>query len=74
MPFYQYWLILIIVILVIISIHNITKMIIFINKNKYPKIDEDDSLNKSLRNMLISIGLLSIISLVYIMLVFKLFS
>ena len=74
MQFYQYWIILIIIVLVIVSIRNITKMIIFISKNKYPKIDKDDSLNKNLRNMLISIGLLSIIVLVYVMLIFKQFT
>ena len=71
MKFYQYWLIIIIAILVIISIHNITKMIILISKNKYPKIDNDDVLNRNIRNLFVSIGLLSVISLVYIFLVFK---
>ena len=74
MQFYQYWLVLIIIFLVIISLYNIIKMILFINKNKYPKIDKDDSLNSHLRNMLISIGLLSIIVLVYVLLIFKQFS
>ena len=74
MQFYQYWLMLIIFVLVIISIRNIIKMIIFIGKNKYPKIDKDDSLNRHLRNMLLSIGLLSIIVLVYVLLLFKQFT
>lgn len=74
MQFYQYWLILIIALLVIISIYNIVKMVLFISKNKYPKIDKDDSLNKHLRNMLISIGLLSVMALVYVLLIFKQFS
>ena len=74
MQFYQYWLILIIILLVIISLYNIVKMIIFVTKNKYPKIDKDDSLNRHLRNMLVSIGLLSVIVLVYVLLIFKQFS
>ena len=71
MKFYQYWLVVIIIIFVIISIYNISKMIILINKSKYPKIDKDDLLNRNIRNLLISIGLLSITSLVYIMLIFS---
>ena len=69
--FSQYWLVLIIIILVVISIHNITKMIILISKSRYPKIDKNDILNRNIRNLLISIGLLSVVSLVYIMLVFR---
>jgi len=71
MQFYQYWLVLFIVVLVLLSIHNITRMIIFISKSKYPKIDKDDSLNKNIRNLLVSIGLLSIVVLIYILLVFS---
>ena len=70
MQFYQYWLVLIIII-VVISIHNITKMIIVISKSRYPKIDKNDILNRNIRNLLVSIGLLSIVSLTYIMLVFR---
>ena len=69
--FSQYWLVLIIIVLVVISIHNITKMIILISKSRYPKIDKNDILNRNIRNLLISIGLLSVVSLVYIMLVFR---
>ncbi|MBR1416533.1 MAG: hypothetical protein IJ572_01795 [Bacilli bacterium] len=71
MKFYQYWLIIIIALLVIISIYNIIKMIVLISKSKYPKIDNDDVLNRNIRNLLVSIGLLSVIALVYIFLVFK---
>ena len=71
MNFSQYWLVLIIIILVVISIHNITKMIILISKSRYPKIDKNDILNRNIRNLLISIGLLSVVSLVYILLVFR---
>lgn len=70
MQFYQYWLIIIVVILVAISIKNIAKMVTFISKSKYPKIDNDDLLNRNIRNLFVSIGLLSICSLIYIMIVF----
>ena len=70
MQFYQYWLILITIILVLISIYNVTKMIVLLSRTKYPKIDKDDILNSNIRNLFISIGLLSVCSLVYIMLVF----
>ena len=46
-------------------------MIVFLSKSKYPKIDKDDTLNSYLRNLLISVGLLSVISLVYIIIVFS---
>ena len=70
MQFYQYWLIIITVILVLISIYNIIKMVLVVSKNKYPKIDYNDILNANIRNLLISIGLLSVFALVYIMLIF----
>ena len=70
MQFYQYWIVAIVFVLVIISLRNIIKMIIFISKNKYPKIDNNDILNRNIRNLLLSIGLLSVVSLVYIMLIF----
>ena len=38
---------------------------------KYPKIDKDDLLNRNIRNLLVSVGLLSVVSLVYIILVFS---
>ena len=69
MQFYQYWLVIIVFVLVFISIFNITKMCIFISKNKYPKIDNNDILNSNIRNLFISVGLLSICSLVYILLI-----
>lgn len=71
MQFSEYWIIIIVVLLVIISVYNIAKMVVYLNKAKYPKIDKDDILNRNIRNLLISVGLLSIVSLVYIMLVFK---
>ena len=70
MQFYQYWLVVIVFILMFISLYNIVKIGIFVSRNKYPKIDKNDMLNSSIRNMFISIGLLSVCSLVYIMLVF----
>ncbi len=70
MQFYQYWLVVIVFILMFISLYNIVKISIFVSRNKYPKIDKNDMLNSSLRNMFISIGLLSVCSLVYVMLVF----
>ena len=69
MQFYQYWMIIIVLVLVIISIHNIVKMCVFISKNKYPKIDNNDILNSNIRNLFISVGLLSVCSLVYILLI-----
>ena len=71
MNFSSYWIILITVILVLISIYNIAKMIVFLSKHKYPKIDKDDSLNSNIRNLLVSVALLSVVSLVYIILVFS---
>ena len=71
MQFSSYWIIIITVILVLISVYNIAKMIVFLSKTKYPKIDKDDTLNSYLRNLLISVGLLSVISLVYIIIVFS---
>ena len=71
MKFYQYWIILIIVLLVLISIFNITKMIILIKDNKDDTFAPSVELNKNMRNLLISIALLSIVSLVYIIMVFK---
>lgn len=71
MKFYQYWIILIIVLLVFISIYNITKMIVLISSNKDETFAPSVELNKNIRNLLISIALLSIISLVYIIIVFK---
>ena len=71
MQFSSYWIIIITVILVLISIYNISKMIVYLSKNKYPKIDKDDILNRNIRNLLVSVGLLSVVSLIYIMLVFS---
>ena len=71
MKFYQYWIILIIVLLVFISIYNITKMIVLINDNKDDTFAPSVELNKNIRNLLISIALLALISLVYILMIFK---
>lgn len=71
MHFSSYWIIIIIVILVLITIYNVAKMIVFLSKTKMPKIDRDDSLNSNIRNLLVSVGLLSLVSLVYILLIFS---
>ena len=71
MKYYQYWIILIIVLLVFISICNITKMIILIGDNKDDTFAPSVELNKNIRNLLISVALLSLVSLVYILMVFK---
>ncbi len=70
MQFYQYWLVVIVFLLVFVSLFNIIKMFVFISRNKYPKIDNNDMLNSNIRNLFLSVGLLSVCSLVYIMLVF----
>ncbi len=70
MQFYQYWLLVITFILVFISLFNIVKMFIFISRSKYPKIDNDDMLNSYIRNLFLSVGLLSVCSFVYIMIIF----
>ena len=73
MQFSSYWIIIITVILVLISVYNIAKMIVFLSKAKMPKIDKDDTLNSNIRNLLVSVGLLSVVSLVYIILIFSKF-
>ncbi len=70
MQFYQYWLVVIVFLLMFLSLFNIVKMFVFLCRNKYPKIDNDDILNRNIRNLFISVGLLSVCSLVYIMLIF----
>lgn len=70
MKFYQYWIIIITVILVFISIINIAKMIMLINKDNSKKIEKNKELDVNIRNLLVSIALLSITSLVYIILIF----
>ena len=70
MKFYQYWIIIITIILVSITLFNISKMILAINKNTYSK-EESKEMDKNVRNLLISMALLSIMSLIYILLVFK---
>ncbi len=70
MQFYQYWILVITLVLMIISIFNIAKMFVFISKSKYPKIDQNDMLNSNIRNLFLSVGLLSVVSFVYIMMVF----
>ena len=69
--FYQYWIILIVVVLVLISIFNIVKMIALISESKDDVIPTSKELNSNIRNLLISIALLSLTSLIYIILIFK---
>lgn len=69
--FYQYWIILIVVVLVLISIFNIVKMIALISESKDDIIPTSKELNSNIRNLLISIALLSLTSLIYIILIFK---
>ena len=71
MKFYQYWIIIIVVLLVLISIFNIIKMVSLITNTKDDYISPSKELNKNIRNLLISIALLSVISLVYIIIIFK---
>ena len=71
MQFYQYWLVIFIVIFVIISIVNITKMLILVSDKKYVQAKKDDSLNQGIRNLLISIGILMIVSLIFIIMSFS---
>ena len=71
MKFYQYWIILIVVVLVLISIFNIVKMIALISESKDDVIPTSKELNSNIRNLLISIALLSLTSLIYIILIFK---
>lgn len=71
MKFYQYWIIIITVILVLVTVYNIAKMVILISQNKTDKISPSTELNKNIRNLLISMALLSLVSLVYIILIFK---
>ena len=69
MKFYQYWIIIIVVVLVLVSIYNIAKMIVLISENKGKKLSSE--VNKDMRNLLVSIALLSLVSLVYIIIIFK---
>lgn len=70
MLFYQYWLVLIIVILTLISIINISKMLVILNKDKGSMIPKTVELNKNIRNLLLSMALLTIVTLIFIILVF----
>lgn len=70
MKFYQYWIIIITIVLVFISIFNITKMILLINKDNSNKIEKNKELDVNIRNLLISMALLSITSLIYIIFIF----
>ena len=70
MQFYQYWLVMLVVILVIITIVNITKMLMFVSNKKYEQAKKDDSLSRGIRNLLVSVGLLCVVSLVFIILTF----
>ena len=71
MKFYQYWIIIIVVILVLVSIYNIAKMIALISETKGNKLAQSKEVNKDMRNLLVSIALLSLVSLVYIIIIFK---
>lgn len=70
MLFYQYWLVLIIVILTLISIINISKMLVILSKDKGSMIPKTVELNKNIRNLLLSMALLTIVTLIFIILVF----
>lgn len=70
MKFYQYWIIIITIVLVLLSIINIAKMIMLINKDNSKKIEKNKELDVNIRNLLVSIALLSITSLIYIILIF----
>ena len=70
MKFYQYWIIIIAVVLVFLSVFNITKMVVLINREKGTKLEHTKELDVNLRNLLISMALLSLTSLVYIILIF----
>jgi NADH:ubiquinone oxidoreductase subunit 5 (subunit L)/multisubunit Na+/H+ antiporter MnhA subunit len=70
MKFYQYWIIVIAIILVFLTIFNITKMIMLLNKEKGDKLEQTKELNVNIRNLLISMALLSLTSLIYIILIF----
>lgn len=71
MNFAQYCILITASILVIITLFNLTKMIGMISKNSNSKFNEqDEELNANLRNLFISVGLLSICSLIFIILVF----
>jgi hypothetical protein len=71
MKFYQYWLIIIVAILVIITVVNIAKMIMIIGKDNEKKLTASKELNIDIRNLLISMALLSLISFIYIIMIFK---
>ena len=46
-------------------------MIILISESKDNKISPSSEVNKNMRNLLVSIALLSLVSLVYIIIIFK---
>lgn len=68
MNFYQYWIVLIILFLVIITLINIIKMLGIFNENSFKN---NDLVKKNLTNLFISLAFLSITSLVYILMVFN---
>ena len=70
MQFYQYWIILFVILFVVISIINIAKMIVYISKNKSEELEKNEELKKNIRNLLVSIGLLSVTAIIYILLIF----
>ena len=72
MKFYQYWLLVITILLVAITVYNISKTIIIFSKNMEKRnVSQNKDLNNSIVNLLLSTALLSIISLLFIVLAFN---
>jgi len=72
MKFYQYWLLVITILLVAITVYNISKTIIIFSKNMEKRnVSQNKDLNNSIVNLLLSTALLSIISLLFIILAFN---
>lgn len=67
MNFAQYCILLLASLFVIITVINLSKMVVLITKETKNNSQELDS---GIRNLLISVGLLSIASFIYIVLVF----
>lgn len=67
MNFAQYCILLLAALLVVITVVNLSKMVVLITKETKNSSKELDS---GIRNLLISVGLLSIASFIYIVLVF----
>ena len=67
MNFAQYCILLLATLFVIITVINLSKMVVLITKETKTNSQELDA---GIRNLLISVGLLSIASFIYIVLVF----